>query len=252
MKKRKLIGVIAAASLVVGIHTAFAEENQPAAQSPNGQDTQVQPPAAPGVTEAAGASAATWDKEKFLKEVAQNGVAEVNMAQVGTTKAQDPALKEVAQRLVTDHSKLNDQVKELASKKGITLPTEIDSKHQTMIDHLSSLSGAEFDKAFASHMAQGHKKSIAKFKQAASANNDDMEIRDFAKTALPTLQEHSTLVQKFAREGAAGAAVEEPSGAQKSEQKDDSSVAPQYKNKELDDSNKTDATTPDSPKSQNP
>jgi putative membrane protein len=218
MKKRKLIGIIVAASLVVGINAAFAKQNQPAdaniPSSQNQQDTQIQPPAPPSLNEPAGASAAAWDKEKFLKEAAQSGVAEVNMAQLGTTKAQDPGLKEVAQRLVTDHSKLNDQIKELAQKKGITLSTEIDPKHQKMIDHLSGLSGSEFDKAFASHMVQGHKKSIAKFKQAA-AQTEDTEIRDLAKNTLPTLQEHLTQIQKYAPEGVAGAAVEEPAGAEK-------------------------------------
>jgi putative membrane protein len=237
MKKRKLIGVIAAASLVVGISAAYAKQNQPADQSAqsgqtgqssqDAQSSQSSPdqqssqqgaqalPPLPGANEPAGAATQAWDKEKFIKETAQNGMAEVNMAQLGTTKAQDPGLKEIAQRLVTDHSKLNDQVKELAEKKGITLSTEIDPKHQKMIDHLSGLSGSEFDKAFATHMVQGHKKSIAKFKQAASSSNDDTEIRDFAKATLPTLQEHLTQVQKYAPESTAGAAVEEPSGAEK-------------------------------------
>jgi putative membrane protein len=255
MKKRKLIGVIVAASLVAGFNAAFAKQNQPADQntqssqdqqsSQTQSDAQIQPPSPPSVNEPAGASTADWNKETFIKEAAQNSMAEVNMAQLGTTKAQDPGLKEAAQRLVTDHSKLNDQLKELASKKGVTLSTDIDSKHQKMIDHVSSLSGSEFDKAFASHMVQGHKKSIAKYKQAA-AQNDDTEIRDFAKNTLPTLQEHLTLVQKYAPAGTAGIAVEEPAGAE-SEQKDDASPAPQYKNKDLDDSSKTpDATAPDS------
>lgn len=232
MKNKKIIGVVVAASLV-GLSASFAKQTdtqttQPgsprAQEQQSGQSSQIQPPS-PGAIQdsAAGASTANWNKETFIKEVAQNGVAEVNMAQIGTTKAQDPGLKEVAQRLVTDHSKLNDQIKELASKKGITLSTEINQKHQKMIDHLSGLSGAEFDKAFAMHMVQGHKKSIAKFKQAA-AQTEDTDVQELAKNTLPTLQEHLTLVQKYAPETSAGAAVEEPAGAQKSDQqKQDSS-----------------------------
>lgn len=222
MKNKKLIGFIVAASLVAGTTATFAQDNQPAgpssppAQEPPSQsepDTSAQP-ASPEINEPAGAEKGTFDKETFIKETAQSGVAEVNMAQVGTQKAQDPALKEAAQQLVTDHSKLNDQLKELAQKKGITLSTEVDSKHQRMIDHLSGLSGAEFDKAFAQHMAQGHKKSIAKFKKAA-ANTEDTEISQFAKGALPTLEGHLTLIQKWAPDATAGTAIEEPAGAEK-------------------------------------
>ncbi len=250
MKNKKMIGFIVAANFAVGL-TAFAQnadqqKAQDAAQ-PQQQQDQAQPaltpPPLPGaLNEPAGAATAQYDKEKFIKDCAQNGIAEVNMSQVATQKAEDPALKEAAQKLVTDHSKLNEQVKELAQKKGITLSTEVDSKHQKMIDHLSSLSGAEFDKAFATHMAQGHKKSIAKFKQAA-ANTEDMEISQFAKATLPTLQEHLALIQKWAPDASAGAAVDEPAGAEKKSDQIDSGAKPDYKSAEP---NKSDATqTPD-------
>lgn len=241
MKKNKVIGVIVAAGLTVGIGAAFAKDNPQADKAGEYKSSQDSPRASGVINEAAGANTGTYDKEKFIKETAQNGIAEVNMAKLGTQKAQDPEVKEFAQKLVADHSKLNDEVKELASKKGIALATEVDSKHQQMIDHLSSLSGAEFDKAFAMHMAKGHKKSIANFKKA-STNNDDTEVRTFAKNALPILEEHLRMAQKWAPDSSAGVAVEEPSGA-KSEQKDDASATPQYKNKDLDDSSKT----PDAP-----
>lgn len=257
MKNKKIIGIIIAANFAVGI-AAFAQDaaqpdatksdiNQPAtaqpdAAQPSSPDSSIQsPPALPGANEPAGAATKTFDKEMFLKDCAKNGMAEVNMSQIGTQKAQDPALKEVAQKLVTDHSKLNDEVKELAKEKDITLSTEMDPKHQKMMDHLSGLSGAEFDKAFATHMVQGHKKSIAKFKQAA-ANTEDTEISEFAKKTLPTLQEHLTAIQKWAPDATAdtGASVDEPAGAEKDELKDDSkNSAPDYKSPS-DDQDKSD------------
>ena len=224
MKKKQIIGIMAAVSLV-GWSTAFAEPTDATsattpAGTPRGLEqrgidaTATQDRSAAGTIsrETAGAEAKSFNKEAFLKEVGQNGIAEVNMAQVGATKAQDPGLKEVSQRLVTDHSKLNEQVKELAQKEGVTLSTEVDAKHQKMIDHLSGLSGAEFDKAYAMHMEQGHKKSIAKFKQASTC--DDAEVSQFAKSTLPTLQEHLALIQKHTTQSNAGAAVNEPAGAQ--------------------------------------
>jgi putative membrane protein len=132
---------------------------------------------------------------------------------LATQKAQDPQIKEFAQKLVTDHSKVGDELKQLAEKEGITLSTEVEPKKQKMMDHLSGLSGAEFDKAFTSHMARDHKKDVAMFKKAASS--DDAAIREFAKNTLPTLQEHLRTVQQWAPEAAAGTELQEPAGAEK-------------------------------------
>ncbi len=222
MKIKKVIGIIVAANFVAGIG-AFAQDADKSEAGQSGQaetlDSSVQtPPTLPAIEDPAGAATETFDKKEFLKEAAQSGVAEVNMAQIGTQKAQDPALKEVAQKLVTDHSQLNDQLKELAQKEGVTLSTEVDSKHQKMIDHLSGLSGSEFDKAFASHMAQGHKKSIAKYKKAA-ANTEDTEVSDLAKAALPKLQEHLAMIQKCAPDATAGTSIDEAAGADKKSDK---------------------------------
>lgn len=238
MKNRKLLGFIVATSLAVGTSATFAQQNQPSGQP--AQDSQSSQGAQPGQDQQSPAQdqqsgqsqiqqdkqaqqpgavlndpagAANFDKEKFIKETAQGNTAELNIAQVATQKAQDPAVKDYAQKLVTDHSKMGDQVKEIAQKEGITLSTEVDSKHQKMIDHLSGLSGAEFDKAFAMHMVKDHKKDIDMFKKAAAS--DDSQISEFAKNTLPTLQEHLRTAQQWAPDTAAGAAVEEPAGAEK-------------------------------------
>lgn len=250
--KHKIIGAIIAATMTIGASTSFAEPdpNSPAGQDlQSGQSSQDQSVVSPApgeeLEDPAGASSRAFDKDMFLKETAKSGMAEVNMAQLGTQKGQDPELKEVAQKLVTDHSKLNDQIKELAEKKGVTLSTSIDPKHQKMIDHLSGLSGAEFDKAFASHMVQGHKKSIARFKKAA-ANTEDTEISELAKTTLPTLQEHLLKVQKFAPGETAGAEVDEAAGAQ-SEKDDSGTVSPDSTSPDSSsESDKPDSTNPDS------
>lgn len=226
MKNKKFVGFIVAASLAVGNTATFAQ-NQPADQSDQPgqeqqspaqeqqpgqlqQDNQAQQPGAI-LNEPAGA--ANFDKDKFIKETAEGNMAEVNIAQLATQKAQDPQIKEFAQKLVTDHSKVGDELKDLAQKKGITLPTEVTPDKQKMLDHLSSLSGAEFDQAFTKHMAKDHKKDISMFKKAAKS--DDAEIRDFAQSTLPTLQEHMRTVQQWAPGEAAGAEVQEPAGAEK-------------------------------------
>jgi len=263
MKHKKIIGSIIAANLAVGMSAAFAIEpndttapgapraqeqqdaaNQPRIQGENtvapsvesetksqtGAEVSAEAQATTTITVAAGAK--PFDKEQFIKDAAKGGVAEVNMGQLGTQKGQDPAVKELGKRLVADHSKANAQLKEIAQKCGITLSSEVDAKQQKMVDHLNSLSGAEFDKAFAMHMVKDHKKDIAKFEKAAAS--DDADVAAFAKATLPTLKEHLQMAEKLSPAQSAGVAVEEPAGAQPSE--------PQKTYKSSSD---TDATTPD-------
>src|SRR5579872_2657875 len=60
--------------------------------------------------------------QKFIKEAAQGGMAEVELGQLAIQNASSEQVKKFGQRMVTDHSKANDQLKELAASKGVTLP----------------------------------------------------------------------------------------------------------------------------------
>ena len=134
------------------------------------------------------ADMAPADKE-FIARAGMGGLAEVQMGNLGTTKASNAAVKAFAQRMVTDHSKANEELKALATAKGVGLPTELDSEHKGALDHLSSLNGAEFDKAYMEHMVQDHEKDVSEFEKA-STSAQDAEIKGWAGTTLPTLQDH--------------------------------------------------------------
>jgi putative membrane protein len=93
-------------------------------------------------------SMAKVDDKKFAKDAALGGMAEVQLGKLATQKASRDDIKQFGQKIVDDHTKANDQLKELASKENIPIPDALDSKHQARIDKLSKLSGENFDKAF--------------------------------------------------------------------------------------------------------
>jgi len=127
--------------------------------------------------------------QKFVKNAAEGGMAEVQLGQLAQTKAQDPKVKEFGQRMVDDHTKANDRLKSLASQKGVTLPTDVSSKDKAEADKLSKLSGAEFDKAYIRYMVQDHTKDVSEF-QKESQSAKDSDVKSFASSTLPTLQDH--------------------------------------------------------------
>jgi len=131
---------------------------------------------------------------KFLQEAAVGGLAEVEMGQLASQRGESPDVKQFGQRMVQDHGKANDQLKQLASSKGVDIPTETDKSHQKKMAKLEKLQGAAFDKAYMDDMVKDHKKDVKDFqKQSKSAK--DPEVKSFAAQTLPTLQEHLQMAE---------------------------------------------------------
>ena len=133
---------------------------------------------------------------QFMKDAAQGGIAEVKMGELAQSNGESPQVKQFSQRIVTDHTKANAELKQLATKKGVTLPDAMSEQHKTMMQHLSSLKGREFDTAFKQHAVENHEKGIEKFK-AASEKAKDTELKSFASKTLPVLQQHLELAKQL-------------------------------------------------------
>jgi putative membrane protein len=126
---------------------------------------------------------------KFVKEAADGGMAEVELGQLAVEKASNEEVKKFGQRMVDDHGKANDKLKEIASSKGIELPQEPSAKHKAIKERLSKLSGTDFDHAYMADMLKDHKMDIAAFTHE-STSGKDAEVKSFASDTLPTLQDH--------------------------------------------------------------
>jgi putative membrane protein len=127
--------------------------------------------------------------KKFVREAAQGGMAEVELGQLALQNASSEDVKKFGQRMVDDHSKANDKLKEVASKEGITLAQRLDAKDEATKTRLSKLSGDQFDKAYMKDMVKDHKKDVAAFQNESSTGRDS-DVKNFASETLPTLQDH--------------------------------------------------------------
>jgi putative membrane protein len=149
--------------------------------------------------ESGGTISALSDADKeFITKAGMGGMAEVQMGNLALQKATHADVKAFAQRMVTDHSKANDELSQLATAKGVALPTELAGDHKAAFDHLSSLSGAEFDKAYMQHMVEDHDKDVAEFDKA-STSATDADVKTWAGKTLPTLQSHQQQAKDTAR-----------------------------------------------------
>ena len=130
----------------------------------------------------------------FADKAAQGGMAEVELGKMATQHAQNAKVKQFGQRMVDDHTKINDQLKSIATNKALTLPASLDSKDESEKNKLSSLQGEAFDKAYMEDMVSDHEKDIADFQHEAN-HGDDPDIKAFAQKTLPTLQTHLQLAK---------------------------------------------------------
>ena len=163
------------------------------AQSPS---TATTDPTTTGATGGTSSTASPADKD-WVAMAGMAGLAEVEMGNLALQKAENADVKAFAQRMVTDHTKSNEELQQLATAKGLTLPAQLDGEHKAGVDHLNSLSGKEFDKAYMQHMVADHDKAVSHF-TAGSTNVADADIKAYATKTLPVLQEHATLAKTVA------------------------------------------------------
>ena len=134
--------------------------------------------------------------ELFAKKAAEGGMAEVELGQLATQNAESADVKQFGQRMVDDHTKANDQLKQIAEKNNITLPTELNAKDKAEKDRLSKLNGAAFDRAYMHHMVMDHTKDVNEFKKEASSGKN-ADIKSFAEQTTPTLEDHLKMAKQI-------------------------------------------------------
>jgi putative membrane protein len=131
---------------------------------------------------------------KFVRDAAESSLAEIQLGQMGVQKATNSDVKTFAQRMIDDHTQANSQLAPIASQKGVTLPTDVSALHKHAASQLSKLSGAEFDRAFMDQMVTDHQKVVTEF-QHVSKGAKDSDVKSFASTNLPAMQEHLRMAQ---------------------------------------------------------
>ena len=130
----------------------------------------------------------TADKD-FILAAAQGGMTEVKLGELAAQNGTRADVKEFGQMMVKDHSAINDDLKALAAKEGVTLPDSLDAKHQGMLDKLAALTGSAFDNAYVAAMIKGHKNDAKAFKAESSATQD-ADIKSFLDKSIPVVESH--------------------------------------------------------------
>lgn len=126
---------------------------------------------------------------QFIVEVVGSNYGEMKLARLGQQKASNSELKDVARILEKDHEAILTDLKALASKKGITIPTEENGDAKDKLKELTDEKASVFDKEWCETLMDNHKTSITKFENAEK-DISDPDFKSFVTTVLPKLRTH--------------------------------------------------------------
>ncbi len=129
------------------------------------------------------------DDKEFMTKAAQVNMLEIAAGKEAVSKARSPEVKKLGEQLVTDHTKIHAELKELGTRKGVTLPTELDAKHKESVDDLAKLSGDKLGKEYVDDVVDDHDDIVEDFRKA-SKDLKDPDLRAWATKTLPVLERH--------------------------------------------------------------
>jgi putative membrane protein len=167
-------------------------------------------------TAASGTSMKTISRKDrmFMEKAAAGGMEEVDLGNAVKDKASDQQVKDFANKMVTDHTKANDELQALMSQKGLNAPSAIPAKDKAKDDKLKAKSGADLDKAYMADMVKDHDKDVKEFQDEAS-NGNDPDVKAWAAKTVTTLQEHQKMAHDIAQKVGAQASGKQGSEGKK-------------------------------------
>lgn len=130
----------------------------------------------------------------FAEHAMAGGMMEVQLGKLADQRAAHDGVKRFGQRMVTDHSKANQQLSEIGAQLGLAPPSELPREQSRTVEKLAGLSGAEFDRAYMAAMIDDHKKDIGEFRKQAD-KGENPRLREFAQDNVAILEQHLRLAE---------------------------------------------------------
>ena len=194
--------VVALVAAPLGVLSSQTPQSAPTTgQTPPINPPVIQNPTTPksssGETGTTSSRAEVAADSNFIRDAVAGNLLEVRLGTIARDKAADGDVKAFGRRMVSQHSTMRDQWRDLARRYEVNTTLSLDPAVEEAANKLATLSGAEFDRAYLSEMVQAHQADIAKFQQASSSA-DAPVVRQLATNALPAMQQHLSQAQQLA------------------------------------------------------
>lgn len=127
--------------------------------------------------------------EQFLKDQVAGNYDEIGLAKLAAKKSSDKEIKQIADYLVSDHSKALDKLTKMAGAKKVKVASSASDEAKNLISTLENKKATDFDKAWCETLIDKHKTTINKYESAATSVSDS-QLKSFVNETLPKLRMH--------------------------------------------------------------
>jgi len=124
---------------------------------------------------------------RFARRLVEHGFLKAEMGKLATGKGQSEQVRNIGQGLIDDHTRWNKTLARITTENNIKLPAKMAPKYKAVIDRLSALSGADFDRAFLKELVH-YQDSDLKLLQNEAANGTIDPLRKWASRGVPGLE----------------------------------------------------------------
>jgi putative membrane protein len=119
----------------------------------------------------------------FMMNAAKGGMMEVEWGKLASQNAQNADVKKFGNRMVTDHSKANNDLMALAKEEGVSLPGA------------KSPGKWKSDKDYMDMMVKDHEKDLAEFQKEAQSGTDP-DLKAFAAKGAKMVSSHLKMAKE--------------------------------------------------------
>ena len=125
-----------------------------------------------------------------LRTVASSNLFEIESSRLALARSRSNAIKEFADRMVGDHTRAANRVRQILGEMGASLPPlMLEPPHQQKLDALKTVDNPQFDKAYVEAQYIEHVEAIAVVREYARSG-DNERLKGLAAEALAVLQSH--------------------------------------------------------------
>lgn len=177
--------------------TATTSTTDTAASTDSAAATAAMPAADAAAADANGPTAPHATDAEFMQSAAHSDQNEIQLSKLVLEKGVTGMAKDHANKMITDHTKSTADLKPIAQKKGVTLPTDMDPEHKTIAQQMGSLSGKDLEKKYLEQMAMDHQKTVNTM-VAHQQMTQDADLQGFITKTLPVVQNHLSMFKQHA------------------------------------------------------
>ncbi len=153
----------------------------------------------PAVAQSAAAPPAphTVDLKKYVEEAAAADLFEVKASQLALQRSQDPAIRQFAQKMVSENTDAANKLKvELDKAKiGVSPPTALEPERQALLDKLMNVGMEDFNKLYMTMQVAGQQESVTL--HTAFGNTGQDNFRAYARAMITQAKDHLAQAQRI-------------------------------------------------------